>query len=461
MRITWGVLCLLLAIPITAGAHAEIFFPKLFSAAELPNTGFVFLNPDPTIATVNVYLISRTGSPVASPPSFTIAPGGQASRLGSELFPNASGAGWVYVINDTEGMQAFWLNYDADLTFLDGSDAAQYETIGADQIVALVAGQAELNIINPNFAKLTLTIRLFGSDGELAPAFTTDLPIAGAFQASVSTMFPSADMSQARYIRIRSATLPIASTILIHGFLVATDNVAMNGQNVGSQTDLTFAHVVSGPLGGANYTSVVGITNPGNSAQTITATFTPDGGNPITVTRTVAANGALRETAQNLFGLSSTFQNGWVRVSGTAPISGFLAYADAIGGGVAAVPAGAAQSKLFFSHIADGPPQWQTGIAILNAGATAAPIDLFAVTPSGTLIGTAHLNLDPGQKLANVIHEWIPETRGVNGGFVYMRTTNNVPVYGVELFYTQDLKIVSSVAAANLKGGVSYTPPSQ
>ena len=89
-------------------------------------------------------------------------------------------------------MQAFWLNYDADLTFLDGSAAVQYETIGADQIVALVAGQAELNIINPNFAKLTLTIRLFGSDGELAPAFTTDLPIAGAFQASVSTMFPSA-----------------------------------------------------------------------------------------------------------------------------------------------------------------------------------------------------------------------------------------------------------------------------
>ena len=48
-------------------------------------------------------------------------------------------------------MQAFWLNYDAGLTFLDGSEAAQYETIGSAQIIALIAGEGELNVINPNF----------------------------------------------------------------------------------------------------------------------------------------------------------------------------------------------------------------------------------------------------------------------------------------------------------------------
>jgi hypothetical protein len=461
VRIRWGVLCLLLAIPITASAHAEIFFPKLFSTDELPNTGFVFLNPDPVIATVSVYLISRSGSRIASPAPLTIAPGGQATRLGSQLFPNAPAPGWVYVFTDTESMQAFWLNYNSDLTFLDGSDAAQYETIGGDQIIALVAGQAELNIINPNFARQSVTIRLFGSDGELAPAFTTDLPIAGAFQSDVSAIFPSVDMSRARYIRIRSASLTIASTIWIRGFLVPTDSVAMNGQNVGSQTELTFAHAVSGPLGGANYTSVLGVTNPGTSAQTITLTFNPDGGDPLTVIRTLSANGALRETVQDLFQLSPTFQNGWIRVSGTAPITGFLAYADTIGGGVAAVPAGAAQSKLFFAHIADGEPQWQTGLAIVNADAAATEIDMYAVAPGGGLIGFTHLSLDPGRRVAKVIHEFIPETQGVNGGFVFIRTTNNVPVYGIELFYTQDLKIVSSVAAAKLKGGVSYTPPTR
>ncbi len=460
MRIAWAVLCLLLAIPLSASGHAEIFFPKLFSTTELPNTGFVFLNPDPAIATVNFYLISADGTAVSSG-VLTVPPGGQASRLGSELFPNAATAGWVYIINDTEGMQAFWLNYDAGLTFLDGSDAAQYETIGSDQIIALVAGEAELNVINPNFSKVSLSIRLFGSDGELAPAFAADLPIAGAFQARVSSMFPSVDISRARYIRIRTSGLPIASTILIHNFLVAADTVAMNGQNVGSQTVLTFAHAVNGRLGGTNYTTIVGVTNPGTVPQTITIAFNRDHGSSITVNRTIPPNGALRESAADLCGFPYDFQNGWIRVTGIAPLTGFLAYADAVGGGLAAVPAAASQTKLFFSHIADGPPQWQTGIAILNPGETTAEIDVYAVTPGGGLIGTTHLALEPGNKLANVIHELIPETRGVNGGFVYIRSSNNVPVYGIELFYTEDLKIVSSVAGAPLKGGVSYVPPAQ
>ena len=47
---------LFLIAPVAAEAHAEIFFPKIFSLAELTNTGFVLLNVDPTIATVNVYL---------------------------------------------------------------------------------------------------------------------------------------------------------------------------------------------------------------------------------------------------------------------------------------------------------------------------------------------------------------------------------------------------------------------
>jgi hypothetical protein len=109
------------------------------------------------------------------------------------LFPHPAASGWVYVLNDTEGMQAFWLNYDASLTYLGGSEAAQYDTIGSDQIVPLVAADAELNIINPNFSKIALTIRLFGSEGELASAFMTELQIAGAFQSKVSAMFPSGD----------------------------------------------------------------------------------------------------------------------------------------------------------------------------------------------------------------------------------------------------------------------------
>ncbi|MNC98391.1 hypothetical protein D3C83_163310 [compost metagenome] len=57
-----------------------------------------------------------------------------------------------------------------------------------------------------------------------------------------------------------------------------------------------------------------------------------------------------------------------------------------------------------------------------------------------------------------MIHELIPETRGVNGGFIYVRTTNNVPIHGIELFYTEDLKVLSNVAAARLVPGIIFNP---
>jgi len=434
----------------------------LFTPAELPNTGFALLNPDNFTATVTLYLVSAAGAQVSPLVTLRIGPGGQLSRKGSELFPNATTSGWVYVVTDGEGMQAFWVIYDAGITFLDGAEAVQLDTFGPDQIIPFVAGQTELSVINPNGIDVPVTIRLFGNDAELAPPFMRQIVRAGGYQSDVSSMFPSADMTQARYIRIRTTQAPIASLVQIRGFLVPTESAIINGTNVApASAELNFPHVINGGLTGANYTTVIGVTNVSTSSQTVTITFNPDAGAPITVTRTLSANGALRETAQSLFNLAPEFQSGWVRASGTGAITGFAAYADSIAGGFAVVPAGVSQTNLFFPHIADGPPQWQTGIALLNVSSTPANVEVYAVTPTASLIGSARLTLDPGKKIANVIHELIPQTRGVNGGFVFVRTTNNVPLYGMELFYTEDLKVLSNVAAAKLSPFVVYTPPSQ
>src|SRR6185503_7928902 len=105
------------------------------------------------------------------------------------------------------------------------------------------------------------------------------------------------------------------------------------------------------------------------------------------------------------------------RVTGTAPLTGFAAYADHVGGGLAIVPAATPQTNLFFSHIANGPPQWQTGLALLNASSTPASVEIYAVNPSGRLVGSATVNIGAGNRIAKVIHDLIPETRGVNGGY--------------------------------------------
>jgi hypothetical protein len=457
-----GILvAVMLSIPIVAHAHAEIFFPKVFSPAELHTSGFVLLNPDPFAANVYVYFVSMDGSVLASK-TFEIPSAGQAARLGSELFPDVTSSGWVYVLTDTEGMQAFWLAFNNELTFLDGAEADGYDTIGADQVIPLIAAQTELNIINPNYLTLNVTIQLFGSNGTLGPAVSRTLSPAGAFQAQVATLFPLIDMTAARYLRIKTAAA-IATSAMIRGYMVESDAAVVNGINVDSRNQLTFPHVINGILGETRFATVLGITNTSTGSQTVTINFNSDSGKSFSVTRPLAAGGSLRETAAELFGLPPDFQSGWVQVSGTSSIIGFAGYADTTSGGLAVVPSGRAEPRIFFSHIADGAP-WGTGIALLNPNSVPAHVEVYAMNPDGSLIGgastidTARLTLEPGSKVAKVIDELIPQTRGVNAGFVFV--TSDQPLVGLELFYTRDLKILSNVAAARLVPGVAYRPPS-
>jgi hypothetical protein len=72
-------------------------------------------------------------------------------------------------------------------------------------------------------------------------------------------------------------------------------------------------------------------------------------------------------------------------------------------------------------------------------------------------VATARFILAGGEKRAKVIDEVIPQTKGVNGGFVFVNS--DLPILGIELIYTSDLKVLSNVAAARLMPGVSYQPP--
>jgi hypothetical protein len=271
-------------------------------------------------------------------------------------------------------------------------------------------------------------------------------------------MFPAADMTQARYVRIGAPDGAVASTAMIKGFQVPTEVAVVNGINAATGPEITFPHVVTGAFTGAAYTTTIGVTNLADVSQTLTISFNPGEGTPMVARRVLAAHAAVRETAQSLFGLSDEFRTGWVRVTGSAPITGFASYADTVRGGLAIVPPTAPDTSFFFLHIADGPPQWQTGLALLNTSSTSATVEIDAMSQSGSLIGTTTMTMEPGKKIANVIHELISETRGVNGGFICVRSTNDVPLYGMELFYTQDLRVLSNVAAGRLAKGTSCGP---
>ncbi len=451
---------LLATIPTTGWSQTTLNFPKLFSAGELPVSGFAVVNPNSTAATVSFTLYSATGATVSTG-SLSVPAGGQRARSGDQIFTSLGSGGWVQATSPTTGLQGFWLNYAGDVSFIDGAEAA---STALDQVVPLVAPSTELSITNTGATSNSVTINLFGEAGTaLGSAVTTSIPSNGVYKADVATMFSAnaATMANARYLRV-TGTLPVATTALVRNYLVPTDTAVVNGvDRTSTNTQMNFPHVVSGIGGGGNYTTEVGVTNLSGTGQTITISFTPEAGGAATsVTKTLAANGALRSTAKDLFSFNQAeFKNGWIRVSGTAPIAGFVAYADSVAGGVAVVSVQETpRAQLLFAHIADLAP-FYTGIAVLNTNSAAASVSVSAMTPDGALIGNGTFSVAAGAKTAKLLLEVVPQTqtRTSDGGFLFV--SSNVPLYGIELFFNRNLSSLSNVAAGSIASGITYTPP--
>ena len=460
-----GLLLLWLLVPVTVFGQSTLNFPRLYTQSDLALTGFAIVNPGSADATATFTLRDTTGSTVATTTQ-TIDTGGQFARLGSELFPAATTPGWVQMTSDATGLQGFWIGGDF-ATFTDGAEAAPSV---ASLMFPLVASSTEINIANTAATTASVTISLRQGDGtEMASSLETIAGM-GVFQSSAASLFPSVDISQATHI-LMTGGASVAATAIVSDFLVSPSWGVVNGVDASATTtEMNFPHVING----AGWITSVGVTNLAATSNNVTITFTPcpaSGTCPGTATsvqRTIAGNGGLSESAESLFGLSaSEFQEGWVQVTNlsSSPVTGFVAYAGTGAKGLAIVPAQAsALEGMLFSHIAQA-TGWATGVALLNTSeTTAAMVEVYAMNPGGTLIGgaldapDAAFTLAPGAKIARLLNEWIPAAQ-TNGGFVYVRTTNGVSLYGLELFFLTNLNILANVAPGAIATGITYTPP--
>lgn len=455
----------LLLFPAIAHAQSTLTFARVMEPPEFATTGYAVVNPGAASAAVTFRLYGIHGQIVSTSPR-TIPARGQFARLGSELFPNASAAGWVEATSTSTGLRGFWLSGDFK-TFMDGADAA---VPAAELVVPLVTPESELNIVNSSSGDLAVLMRVYGEGGTELGLSPVVQPIRakGFFRAQISNLFPSTEVS-ARHIHLM-CTMPFAASLIAKDFLTRPSRAVVNAVSPSTATrELNLPHVVHGRLGDVAYTGIVGITNLASSEQDVVLTFTPeDGSSPRSVQRTLRENGAIRSDLPSLFGLPNTFQNGSVRASGSLPIAGFIAYAEATASGVAVVTAQSeARAELLFAHIADLPP-WLTGVALLNSSLLqSATVELFAMAPDGSLIGgaqnvsTARFLIPAGQKVAKLLSELIPQTQSrasaSDGGFIFVRS--DVPLYGLELFFSRDLQILSNVPAATIAPGITYTPP--
>jgi hypothetical protein len=457
-----GFLLVLLFVPVTVFGQSTLTFPRMFTASDLAATGFAIVNPGASDAEATFTLRDTAGSTIDTT-TRTINTGGQFAQLGSELFPSAITPGWVQMTSGTAGLRGFWIGGDFT-TFTDGADAAPS---AASLMFPLVVSNTEINIANTALTESSVTISLRQADGTEMASSTQTIAGMGVFQSSTGSLFSGVDLSQATHILMTGGS-SIAATAIVSDFLVSPAWGVVNGVDAAAiTTELNFPHVING----AGWLTSVGVTNLTSGSNNVTITFTPCPaagtcpGSATSVQRTIAGNGGLQESAESLFGLSaSEFQEGWVQVTATSAVTGFVAYAGTAAKGLAIVPAQASSlTSMLFSHIAQA-AGWATGVALLNASNTTANVEVYAMNPAGTLIGgaldapDAAFTLAPGAKIARILNEWIPAAQ-TNGGFVYVRTMNGVPLYGLELFFLTNLAIMANVAPGAIADGITYTPP--
>lgn len=461
-----GCLLLLCLLPATSWAQSTFHFPLVVDAGPV---GIAVVNPTSAAATVSYIAYSANGQQLGTGTQ-SVPAGGQVAKLGSELLASATNAkggipGWIQVSSAATGLQAFEMAGDF-ATAVAGIDAAP---LASDQVIP-VGGKTLLFVANPAATSISVVIRAYDAAGALVGTLSPVIPAKGVYDSdAVGIQFGApGTWASARHLRIVSPT-PVAVGADFKDFLVSgRDQAAITGSDAeNAPTRVSFAHAVHGTLGVSSYTTMVGITNSSTSSQTVSITFNPESGAALSVQLSIPANGTVQRTLQDLFQLSSTFQSGWVDISGSAKLNAFLAYADVAFGGVAVVPAQAtARTTLLFAHTANLSPWW-TGVAILNTGATDATVEISGMNPDGTLAGSllkparATIVVPARSRTAKLIEEIMPayQSRQSDGGFLFLRSTSNVPLIGIELFFLRSGAAIANVAAGTLLPGINFTPP--
>jgi hypothetical protein len=421
---------------------------------EWSTTSFAVVNPGPVDAPVTFTLFRSSGEVVAD--SVRIVPsGGQLARLASEIFPNVAVSGWVQATSAVP-IRGFWLAGDF-ATFTDGAEAI---VAAPSLVLPLITDLTEVTLVNTGTTPTAVLIRLYGRQGqELVEPAVRLLPPKGCFRGQSTEIFSLLDWSEATHAAVTSAT-PVAGSVTLRDFRNLPFISAANAvDKTTSVSELVFPHVVHGPAGTNNYTTMVSVINLRPSSQNIRLTFTPeDGGRPQSVERTLPGNAGLRINAQTLFDFPDAFQNGWVRVTGAQGLAGLVSITDAgRGGGTIVAGISRADSSFIFGHIADLPP-WSTGLAMVNSGQLPAAVEIFAIASDGMTIGSASIAIPPNGKSSGLLRDWIPQTqtRTSDGGFVFVRSTT--PLYGISIFFSRNLSILANIPSLQIPTSIVFNP---
>jgi hypothetical protein len=220
----------------------------------------------------------------------------------------------------------------------------------------------------------------------------------------------------------------------------------------GTDTILKFINPSSIPVGGQQEDDDE--EEPEPEPLLVTASLrTNDGtisGGPVTVE--LADGESQRTSVIDLFNLqdNGTIQSGWIDITTDSP--GLLGSAEIKvfkGAALSTIPfQPVGSSKVVFPHVAQA-LGYSSGLAVLNIGDQTAQVIIELRQSDSQLVGTLEETLQPGHRLIGTIDTLFPGSGEFLGGSI--KVLSDQPVNSLELFYTDNLKVLSVVPAHEIE----------
>lgn len=456
----------------------EIWVPAL-RKTDTESTGYAFSNPGDSPSSIFFYGIDLDGNYINNDPIKTLLEShSQLSFIGDQFFnlQNNTPDGWVLAISNNEDIRSFFLSFDINSNYIDGTLGADYIYSGNFYITHVKEDynngtksvETRIFLLNPTYDDVTVKLQLIDNNGNVLKEDEDTIPSGKLFNGSmkdifyrnddhfeVSNCYIKAEIESGDglygYARVNHFD-ENGNIITIHTLPFAIDN----GVN-----KLFCSHFASGGSFPLPYNTSFNIINTSENSADITFTLLTDDGSTYSSTiNDVPSGGSVNVNGWQLFQLDdpSTYPDyttGIVYVDSTE--NGLIG--DVIfGDGLNDVPQFESSLLLddttynwaVFSHVANGPIpntdlSYFTGITVLNPNDYPINVYVDVYKEDGTFVGEKVVSIDPNGRLIGVISNdyLIPDTLNQLGGYITLYCDDKFTAF--ELFTDNHGKLLSAV----------------
>lgn len=423
-------------------------------------TGIALTNMDSEAAPLSLTAMDPegnllSGSGIVNPRPLTLSPRSQFAVIDYQVFGDplaeSDSGGWVKLESTRRGVGGFFLTFDSNLTFMDGTHFGRAPLTEFVFTEIEPSGFTKINLTNPNSQESVVTIRLMNGDGTVRASESRVIEGNGALAADLfADLFPGVTPDPADYVRV-SAAPGVQPFELMEK--QAGDIAALAGQDLtaGAATLYSPQYVVGGP-----WKTRLSILNLDSRTGMVSLRLIGEDGVQIGAERAAAipGGGKLYIGDLNYFLTLAPGQiaAGYVEiVSDGVRLAGNTVFADAAGHTfLSALPlVSRLRDATLFSHIASN-DLYFTGLAIANPGAEDADVTIQVYNAGGALLDSRTERIPSGQRRSRLLTEYFPSLAGKDQSSGYIKLLSNIPIASFALIGTADLGVLSAIPAQDI-----------